>query len=71
MVWEAMKRLSERGAGDLNFGGIATYKLKFGTIYAYVPRLKFAKYQILLNWTQHLKALYYQYVKKAIESLKR
>lgn len=71
MVWEAMKRLSKRGAGDLNFGGIAPYKLKFGTVYAYVPRLKFAKYKILLNWTQHLKALYYQYVKKAIESLKR
>lgn len=71
MVWEAMRRLSERGAGDLNFGGIAPYKLKFGTVYAYVPRLKFAKYKILLNWTQHLKALYYRYVKKAIEIVKR
>lgn len=59
MVWEAMKRLSGRGAGDLNFCGIAAYKLKFGTIYAYVPRLKFAKYKILLNWTRELKRMYH------------
>jgi len=64
MVWEAMKRLSERGAGDLNFGGIATYKLKFGTIYAYVPRIKFAKYRVLLNWSQWLKNLYHRYGRK-------
>lgn len=58
MVWEAMKRLSARGAGDLNFCGIAPYKLKFGTVYAYVPRLKFAKYSILLNFSHNLKRLY-------------
>ncbi len=65
MVWEAMKRLSVRGAGDLNFCGIATYKLKFGTIYAYVPRMKFAKYKILLSYTHTLKKLY-QTIKKMI-----
>lgn len=65
MVWEAMKRLSAHGAGDLNFGGIAAYKLKFGTIYAYVPRLKFAKYEILLNWTRSLKQIY-RWAKKMI-----
>lgn len=64
MVWEAMKRLSARGAGDLNFCGMASYKLKFGTIYAYVPRLRFAKYKILLNWTQMLKEVYHKFVKK-------
>ena len=71
MVWEAMKRLSARGAGDLNFGGMASYKLKFGTIYAYIPRLKFAKYKIFLNWTQELKNLYYHYVKKIVEKVKK
>ncbi len=45
MVWEAMRILHERGAGDLNFGGMAPYKLKFGTIYAYVPRITFVKYE--------------------------
>ena len=64
MVWEAMKQLSARGGGDLNFGGMAPYKLKFGTIYAYVPRLKFAKYKILLNWTQHLKMIYHKYLRR-------
>ena len=71
MVWEAMKRLSARGAGDLNFCGMASYKLKFGTVYAYVPRIKFAKYKFLLNWTQWLKNLYHHYGRKLIEQLKR
>ena len=71
MVWEAMKILCARGGGDLNFCGMADYKLKFGTIYAYVPRLKFAKYKIFLNWTHHLKTFYYQYAKKLIEKIRR
>ena len=71
MVWEAMKRLSARGAGDLNFGGMATYKLKFGTVYGYVPRLKFAKYVFLLNWTSDLKIIYHKIVKGLVETIKR
>lgn len=71
MVWEAMKRLSQRGGGDLNMGGMADYKLKFGTVYAYVPRIKFAKYKILLNWTRDLKMFYYRFAKKIIEKIKR
>lgn len=71
MVWEAMKRLSARGAGDLNFCGIAPYKLKFGTIYAYVPRLKFAKYGILLNWTRGLKRVYHAVKKMIIDPLRK
>lgn len=59
MVWEAMRRLSRRGCGDLNFCGMASYKLKFGTIYAYVPRIKFAKYHIFLNLTKCLKHSFY------------
>lgn len=63
MVWEAMRLMSQRGCGDLNFCGTMAYKLKFGTYFGYVPRLKFAKYQILLNYTKHLKKFYY-YVAK-------
>lgn len=44
MVWEAMKKISAMGGGDLNFGGIASYKLKFGTKFSYVPRIVFQKY---------------------------
>lgn len=44
MVWEAMKKIGAMGGGDLNFGGIASYKLKFGTKYAYVPKMVFQKY---------------------------
>lgn len=71
MVWEAMKRLSARGAGDLNFCGIAAYKLKFGTIYAYVPRLRFAKYGILLNWTRELKRMYHGVKKMFIDPMRK
>lgn len=71
MVWEAMKRLNKRGAGDMNFGGMATYKLKFGTVYAYVPRLRFAKYSILLNYTHYLKQGYHLAKKWLIEPVKK
>lgn len=63
MVWEAMRLMSERGYGDLNFCGTMAYKLKFGTYYGYVPRLKFAKYKVLLNWTQMVKRMYYGFAK--------
>lgn len=42
MVWEAMRILHKQGCGCLNFAGMASYKLKFGTIYAYVPHMIFA-----------------------------
>lgn len=60
MVWEAMRMLSEKGAGDLNFCGMANYKLKFGTIYAYVPRLIFSKYSWLYDAKNLAKRLYHR-----------
>lgn len=45
MVWKAMILCYERGAGILNFGGMASYKLKFGTVYEYVPRISFIKHK--------------------------
>ena len=59
MVWEAMRLLNERGAGDLNFCGMANYKLKFGTVYAYVPRLIFTKYDWIIKSKNQAKKLYY------------
>lgn len=59
MVWSAMKILCNRGAGDLNFGGMADYKLKFGTIYAYVPKLIFSKYKWVWSLKDALKRLYH------------
>lgn len=53
MVWEAMRMMHEKGGGDLNFCGMADYKLKFGTIYAFVPRLVFTKRQ----WIRQAKGL--------------
>lgn len=44
-----MRILHSRGAGPLNFGRIASYKLKFGTKYAYVPKLFFYKYPFIYN----------------------
>lgn len=60
MVWEAMCLLNQRGGGILNFGGMATYKLKFGTLYEYVPRIAFAKYPWMLNILPCLKKLYHK-----------
>ncbi len=60
MVWEGMRILHERGAGDLNFGGMASYKLKFGTKYAYVPRMTFVRYPWMLNSVENLKRYYHK-----------
>ena len=59
MVWEAMRILREQGAGDLNFCGMASYKLKFGTIYAYVPRLIFSKHKIFYESKNFAKKCFY------------
>ena len=59
MVWEAMKLGLERGAGILNFGGMASYKLKFGTVYEYVPRISFSKYLFINDIVQKLLNLYH------------
>jgi hypothetical protein len=59
MVWEAMRLLNQRGGGELNFGGMATYKLKFGTYYEYVPRIAFAKYDWMLQILPWLKKQYH------------
>ena len=68
MVWEAMRLLHQRGGGELNFGGMASYKLKFGTKYAYVPRIHIAKYSILLNLIPTIKKAYYN-VRNRIASI--
>lgn len=60
MVWEAMRILNERGAGDLNFCGMAKYKLKFGTIYAFVPRLIFTRYEIIYDLKNLAKKMYHK-----------
>ena len=59
MVWDAMCRLHKLGGGELNFGGMATYKLKFGTVYEYVPRIAFAKYSWMLHILPWLKKQYH------------
>ena len=60
MVWDAMRMLNERGAGDLNFCGMANYKLKFGTIYAYVPRMIFTKSEMTYKLKNLAKDLYHK-----------
>ncbi len=59
MVWEAIRILRQKGAGTLNYGGMATYKLKFGTIYAYVPRIIFTKHQWLWKAKDFAKRTYH------------
>lgn len=58
MVWEAIRIMSEYGDGDLNFVGTAHYKLKFGTVYGYVPRIVFSKYKWVFKGKTKLKKMF-------------
>ena len=69
MVWEAMQLLHKRGATNLNLCGSAEYKLKFGTIYAYVPRLLFAKCSFLVNYTDNLKYLWRKLRRNTLDTI--
>lgn len=68
MVWDAMCKLYELGSGELNFGGMASYKLKFGTVYEYVPRIAFAKYPWMLNILPFMKKSYH-FIKRAVAKI--
>ena len=58
--------MSERGAGYLNFCGMANYKLKFGTIYAYVPRIIFTKHEWIFRGKNFAKKLYHATRRKIV-----
>ena len=58
MVWTGIKILHERGAGDMIMGGIASYKRKFGSIFAYLPMIIFSRYRILYNGRSIAKSVY-------------
>ena len=75
MVWEAMRLAHQRGGGILNFGGMGNYKLKFGTVYEYVPRMVFSKnkHSILVHARPFIKSLYFKpraYLEKLINKLR-
>lgn len=75
MVWEAMRLLHQRGGGIMNFGGMGTYKLKFGTVYEYVPRMIFSrnKRSLLVHARSFIKALYFkprEYISRVIKKIK-
>lgn len=63
MVWEAIRILREKGVRALNFGGMDNYKLKFGTQYAYVPRLIFSKYAFIDKIRNYAKHIYHKLVR--------
>ena len=58
MVWEAIKILHQRGAGDLILGDVAPYKKKFGSLYGYLPMMVFSKYAGLKGIRKQVKLLY-------------
>lgn len=58
MVWEAMRILHQKGAGDLILGGVASYKKKFGSTYALLPMIVFTKYAFLKDVRVWLKKVY-------------
>lgn len=58
MVWEGLKLLNKQKAGDLILGGVAPYKRKFGSTYAFLPMMVFSRYKFLGNMRSLLKNLY-------------
>ena len=58
MVWEAIKILHERNAGDLILGDVAHYKKKFGPLYGYLPMMVFTKYSCLRDIRGRVKNMY-------------
>ena len=60
MVWEAMCLANKRGAGILNFGGMAAYKLKFGTSYEYIPRMSFTKFEWICRLKDISQVIYFE-----------
>ena len=58
LVWEGIRRLNALGVRDLNFGGIAHYKSKYGSRFAFVPVMIFSRHTRLLNLRRLLKQKY-------------
>lgn len=67
MLWDAMKILHERGASVMNFGGMSSYKLKFGSQYAFVPKFHFSKYEFIYD-LKHLAWKTYHGFRKLVKS---
>ena len=61
MVWEALKILHQKGAGDLILGDVAHYKKKFGPLYGYLPMMVFTKYSFLKDIRRRLKNIYLKF----------
>lgn len=60
IMWEAMKRCKEKGAKWFNNSGCGKFKLKFGAIREYKPRLFFAKYDCLISARQIAFNIYHK-----------
>ena len=59
MIWTAIKTMAAEGCGDLNFCGMADYKLKYGGHYAYIPHIIFTKYPWFNTIKNKAKTLYF------------
>ena len=68
LVWEAVRRLHERGAGDLIFGGTAHYKKKFNPQLAVIPVMVFSRFSFLTAFYAKFKRLYSRWVSKSGKS---
>ncbi|MCQ2312219.1 MAG: GNAT family N-acetyltransferase [Paludibacteraceae bacterium] len=44
LMWESMKYCKEKGARFFNHSGVGSFKMKFGSVRLWKPRLYFAKY---------------------------
>lgn len=58
LLWEAIRILNERGAGDVIFGGVAHYKKKFDPLLASVPVIIFSRWKCLLGVRTKIKNSY-------------
>lgn len=63
LMWESMKYCKAKGAKFFNHSGVGSFKLKFGTIRLWKPRLYFAKYAWLIPAREVCWDIYHRFRK--------
>ncbi|MBR0178468.1 MAG: GNAT family N-acetyltransferase [Bacteroidales bacterium] len=60
LMWEALVRCKARGARFFNMNGVMPYKLKYGTLRDFRPRLVFQKHNGLAVFRKFFKDIYHK-----------
>ena len=61
LMWEALIRCKARGARFFNMNGVMPYKMKYGTLRDYRPRIVLIKHKRLLLMRKFFKNIYHKF----------